>query len=62
MASEYERPQLFIVGGFRDLTLASGNDGNDPCRFNNPRGVFKQTGAADFIQGQANLTTCTASA
>ena len=27
MASEYERPQLFIVGGFRDLTLASGNDG-----------------------------------
>ena len=47
MASEYERPQLFIVGGFRDLTLASGNDGNDPTRFNNPRGVFKQTGPAD---------------
>jgi hypothetical protein len=58
MASEYERPELTVVGGFRELTLASGNSGNDPCRFNNPRGTFKQTGPADFIQGQANLTTC----
>ena len=58
MASEYERPKVTVMGGFRELTFASGNGGNDPCRFNNPRGTFKQTGAADFIQGQANLTTC----
>jgi hypothetical protein len=56
----YEAPQLVELGDFRDLTRASGNSGNDPCRFNNPRDVFKQTGLADFIQGQANLATCSA--
>jgi hypothetical protein len=40
-----------------ELTAASGNDGNDPCRDNPPRGP-KQTGPADLIQGNANLTTC----
>jgi hypothetical protein len=56
----YERPQIFVLGGFRELTLESKvpNDGEDPCRFNNPRGVFKQTGAADYVQGNANLSNC----
>lgn len=59
MASrDYERPQLFILGGFRELTQASSNDGEDLCRYNGPRAVFKQTGFADFIQGSANLQTC----
>jgi hypothetical protein len=56
----YEAPRLIELGGFYDLTLASGNDGNDPCRFNDPRDTYKQTGLADFIQGQANLATCSA--
>lgn len=58
----YEAPHLFIHGSVHALTLASGNDGEDPCRFNEPRDTYKQTGAADLIQGQANLTTCAASA
>ena len=62
MSAEYERPQLFVLGNVAELTFASGNDGNDPCRFNNPRNTFKQTGPADLIQGQANLATCVASA
>jgi hypothetical protein len=60
MEARYERPKLVVLGSFAQLTLASGNDGNDPCRFNEPRGTNKQTGPADFIQGQANLTTCSA--
>jgi|1185.fasta_scaffold1274344_1 hypothetical protein len=56
----YEAPRLVELGGFSDLTLASGNSGEDPCRFSNPRDVYKQTGLADFIQGQANLATCSA--
>ena len=60
MSAVYERPELIVLGSVQDLTLASGNDGNDPCRFNSPRGTFKQTGPADMIQGQANLTTCSA--
>jgi hypothetical protein len=60
MSSGYEPPRLVLYGGFAELTLASGNDGNDPCRFNDPRGVNKQTGPADLILGQANLTTCSA--
>ena len=51
----YECPRVFTIGDFRELTL-----GNDPCRFNDPRDVYKQTGAADYIQGQANLATCSA--
>lgn len=54
----YESPRLYVHGDVGKLTAASGNDGNDPCRFNNPRGTYKQTGAADLIQGEANLTTC----
>ncbi len=61
MSRQYERPQLFLIGSVGELTLASGNSGNDPCRDNPPRGP-KQTGPADFIQGQANLATCAASA
>jgi hypothetical protein len=55
---QYEAPRVVDHGSVRALTAASGNDGNDPCRFNNPRNTFKQTGAADLIQGNANLTTC----
>jgi hypothetical protein len=54
---EYEAPTLVVYGTIADLTQASGNSGNDPCRLNPPRG-YKQTGAADLIQGQANLMTC----
>jgi hypothetical protein len=54
----YQPPRLFVIGSLQNLTLASGNDGNDPCRFNQPRGTHKQTGPADLILGQANLTTC----
>jgi len=59
---KYEAPRLIVHGSVEELTLASGNDGNDPCRFNEPRDEYKQTGAADYIQGQANLATCVASA
>lgn len=55
---QYEPPRLAALGSVHALTLASGNSGNDPCRYNDPRGVFKQTGPADFIQGQANLAVC----
>jgi hypothetical protein len=59
----YEAPHLFVHGSVHALTLqSSGNDGEDPCRFNEPRDDYKQTGAADLILGQANLTTCAASA
>jgi hypothetical protein len=54
----YESPRLYVHGSVGKLTAASGNDGNDPCRFNEPRDSYKQTGPADLIQGQANLTTC----
>lgn len=60
MTAEYQRPQLLVLGSVAELTFASGNDGNDPCRWNNPRNTFKQTGPADLIQGQANLATCSA--
>jgi hypothetical protein len=53
----YTAPRITDHGSLVDLTAASGNDGNDPCRDNPPRG-FKQTGPADLIQGQANLQTC----
>lgn len=56
----YEAPRLVVHGSIEMLTLASsGNSGNDPCRFNNPRDEFKTTGQADLILGQANLATCT---
>ena len=56
----YEPPFLTVHGSVETLTLqSSGNDGNDPCRFNEPRDAYKQTGTSDLIQGQANLTTCT---
>ena len=54
---DYSAPCIFDHGTLVELTAASGNDGNDPCRDNPPRGP-KQTGAADYIQGNANLTTC----
>lgn len=60
MSAEYEKPQLFILGSVAELTFASGNDGNDPCRFNPPRDTSKQTGPADLILAQANLATCSA--
>lgn len=56
----YDAPRLVVHGKIEMLTLqSSGNDGEDPCRFNAPRDENKQTGAADLILGQANLTTCT---
>jgi hypothetical protein len=59
---QYEAPRLIVHGSVEALTLqSSGNDGNDPCRDNPPRGD-KQTGPADLILGQANLATCVASA
>ena len=62
MKSTYEPPQLTVLGSFSELTLQKPGgpipDGNDPCRFNNPRGVYKQTGTSDFIQGNAALQTC----
>jgi hypothetical protein len=55
----YEPPRLIVHGSVETLTLqSSGNDGNDPCRYNDPRDAYKQTGVADLIQGQANLATC----
>lgn len=61
---KYVAPRLIVHGSVQALTLESPqpNDGNDPCRFNKPRDEYKQTGAADYILGQANLTTCAASA
>lgn len=58
MKYSYESPVIADYGSLFALTAASGNDGNDPCRFNEPRDEFKQTGTADLIQGEANLTTC----
>jgi hypothetical protein len=62
MSKHYEQPELFILGSLRELTLQQPGgpipNGNDPCRFNPPRGVFKQTGSADYIQGNAALQTC----
>jgi len=54
---EYEAPSFIVHGSIESLTLLG--DGEDPCRYNPPRDEFKQTGAADLIQGQANLATCT---
>jgi hypothetical protein len=57
----YETPRLIIYGSVHALTLqSSGNSGSDPCRFNDPRDEYKQTGPSDLIQGQANLATCSA--
>jgi len=57
----YEAPRLIVHGSVETLTLqSSGNSGNDPCRYNDPRDEYKQTGVADLIQGQANLATCVA--
>ena len=62
MANNYQRPELFVLGGFHELTMQKPGgpipDGNDPCRYNNPRNTFKQTGLADWIQGNAALQTC----
>ena len=52
----YEPPRLIVHGSVETLTLQ--NSGNDPCRYNDPRDAYKQTGVADLIQGQANLATC----
>jgi hypothetical protein len=55
----YEPPQLIVHGSVEMLTLqSSGNSGNDPCRYNEPRDEYKQTGVADLIQGQANVMSC----
>jgi len=54
----YEPPRLIVHGSVETLTQASGNSGNDPCRYNDPRDDYKQTGVADLIQGQANIATC----
>ena len=63
VALRYEAPRLIVHGSVHALTLqSSGNDGEDPCRFNEPRDEYKQTGTADLIHGQANLMTCVASA
>ena len=57
----YEAPRLIVHGSVESLTLqSSGNDGNDPCRYNEARDEYKQTGTSDLILGQANLTTCVA--
>jgi hypothetical protein len=58
MSAVYEKPVLVVLGAVKDLTFASGNSGNDGCRWNPPRETFKQTGPADLIQAQANLATC----
>ena len=56
---QYEAPRLIVHGSVHALTLqSSGNDGEDPCRYNNARDEYKQTGVADLILGQANLHTC----
>ena len=56
----YEAPRLIVHGSVEALTLSSGNSGNDPCRYNHARDEYKQTGAADLIQGQGNVATCVA--
>jgi hypothetical protein len=55
----YRAPTITDHGSLLALTRASPqpNDGNDPCSERGPH-LFKQTGAADYIQGQANLMTC----
>jgi hypothetical protein len=59
MRTEYEAPRLTVHGSVAVLTLSDPPyDGEDPCRFNEPREEYKQTGDADLILGQANLTTC----
>jgi hypothetical protein len=62
MSKAYEPPNLAVLGSFHELTLQKPGgpipNGNDPCRYNNPRGVFKQTGTADYIQGNAALQSC----
>lgn len=55
----YEAPRLVVHGSIESLTLQAVPNGNDPCRFNNPRNSFKQTGLADLIQGNAALQSCT---
>jgi hypothetical protein len=61
MSKRYERPELFILGGFRELTQQQPGgpipNGNDPCSLRGPHGL-KQTGLADYIQGNAALQTC----
>ena len=52
----YEPPTLIVHGSVESLTLA----GSDPCRYNEPRDSYKQTGESDLIQGQAGLVTCVA--
>jgi hypothetical protein len=54
----YCAPTITDHGSLLALTQASPNDGEDPCRFNEPRNEFKQTGNADYILGQSNLGTC----
>ena len=55
----YEAPRLIIHGSVQALTLqSSGNSGEDPCRYNDARDEYKQTGTSDLILGQANLATC----
>jgi hypothetical protein len=57
MTTSYVSPELTILGSLRELTLSSGNSGNDPCR--DIQGFNKQTGPSDFqIGNQSNLTTC----
>ncbi|MDX6408861.1 MAG: hypothetical protein QOE13_1932 [Gaiellaceae bacterium] len=62
MSEPYARPELFVLGSFSDLTQQKPGgpvpNGNDPCRYNDPRATFKQTGTADWIQGNAALQTC----
>lgn len=56
----YQAPRLIVHGSIETLTLQNADpNGQDPCRFNDPRDTFKQTGTADFVQGQAALATCT---
>ena len=58
----YLAPTITDHGSLLALTAESKvpNDGNDPCSDRGPHG-FKQTGAADYIQGNPNLMTCTPS-
>ncbi len=61
MSKHYERPELFILGGFRESTRQNPggptSNGNDPCSVRGPHGL-KQTGLADFLQGNAPLESC----
>ena len=54
----YEAPRLIVYGSVEALTLMPSPDGNDPCRYNEPRDEYKQTGEKDLILGQAALETC----